>query len=90
MSEPITQAMYSVPIVRRENHTESLIPEEYRDRTHANKNNYVRCGLFPGENIVRVTWGGPEQANLYYQRPDGGGVTTVGYVPSGSGGGVPI
>ncbi|EPD70876.1 hypothetical protein HMPREF1219_00171 [Corynebacterium pyruviciproducens ATCC BAA-1742] len=87
MSEPILQAMYSVPIRRRVGSTESIIPEEYRHRIHTKWQEHVRCSLYPGENLVKITWDGPEQAILTYQRENGAVSRRVGVVPASSGGG---
>lgn len=86
MAEPITQAMYSVPITRRVGYYESQIPEEYRGRTHTAKQEHVRCALFPGENMVKVTWGGADEATVIYQREEQGkavATQTLGVIPAG-------
>jgi len=85
MSESIAQAMYSVPITRRVGSDESLIPEEYRARTPASSQTQVRCGLFPGENMVKVTWGGPEEAQLICKVDEADQSYHVGSVPAGGG-----
>lgn len=74
---------YSVPITRRVGSNESEIPEPYRARTHLN--HQVRCGLFAGDNLVQVTWSGPDQALLRFRRGDNSGLTLVGTIPSGGG-----
>lgn len=48
----IAQSMYSVPIRRRVGSTESIIPEEYRHRTHTKWQEHVRCSLYPGKNLA--------------------------------------
>lgn|GEM_PF-2776628 len=88
MAEPITQAMYSVPITRRVGYYESQIPEEYRGRTHTAKQEHVRCALFPGENMVKVTWGGADEATVIYQCEEQGkavATQTLGVIPAGGG-----
>lgn len=76
---------YSVPITRRAGFTESSIPPEYRDRTHMTEQNHVRCGLFAGDNLVQVTWTGPDEVSLRNMRPGDPNVTFVGTIPSGEG-----
>lgn len=83
----IAQSMYSVPIRRRVGSTESIIPEEYRHRTHTKWQEHVRCSLYPGENLVKVAWDGPEQAIITYARENGATSRRVGAVPASSGGG---
>lgn len=88
MTQAISQSMYSVPITRRVGSVESIIPEMYRSRTHASWQEHVRCALFPGENVVKVTWNGTDDAQLIYQREDGKVSQTIGHIPANSGGGV--
>ena len=87
MTQAISQSMYSVPITRRVGSVESIIPEMYRSRTHASWQEHVRCALFPGENVVKVTWNGTDDAQLIYQREDGKVSQTIGHIPANSGGG---
>ena len=87
MSEPISQAVYSVPIVRAVGSRESKIPEEFQYRVARSSIPYVRCPLFPGENLVKVTWGGPETVlvNAFDTATKTG--YQAGVIPANSGGG---
>lgn len=76
---------YSVPITRRVGSIESEIPSEYRGRAHMPWKGHVRCGLFAGDNIVQVTWNGPDEATLRNMQANGPDVTIVGTIPSGGG-----
>lgn len=90
MSEPIAQSMYSVPIVRTVGSKESKIPEAYQYRVARSSIPYVRCPLFPGENLVKVTWGGPETVlvNAFDTATKTG--YQAGVIPADSGGGYPL
>lgn len=74
---------YSVPITRRVGSIESEIPEKYRGRTHMTNKNHVRCGLFAGDNIIQVTWNGPDEATLQNMQENNTNLTIVGTVPAG-------
>lgn len=84
-----TISHYSVPITRRVGSAESEIPPEYRGRTHMSWQEHVRCGLFAGDNLVQVTWNGPDEATLRNMQANGPAVTIVGTVPGAGGGAYP-